>query len=222
LTIDRTQCENGVMDKPRRIVSNGEPPLGRRERKALATRRALIEAGLRAFERHPIEMVAVLDITDAADAAKGVFYLHFDSKDDYVLAICAEVYRALINDIRIEGGAIAKASARLEAVVDAYARLSESNLPAVIFLCRMNSYLADEIGPPGRLITLRSDFLRDLAGILAGRAQRNVSAASWRRARLVDGICMCMLWQAKRVAESLPSRQELLQVVTAAVEAASR
>ena len=47
-------------------------PLGRRARKALAVRQALFDAGLSAFERQPIGLVSILDITEAADVAKGV------------------------------------------------------------------------------------------------------------------------------------------------------
>jgi len=210
------------MTSPRQNRNNGTEQLGRRERKALATRRALIDAGLRAFERHAVATVSVLDITDAADVAKGVFYLHFSSKDDYLLAICEELHRALIDDIRLDGGAFDKSAARLEAIVDAYVRRAIENPSAVVFLCRMNSYLADEIGPPGRLVVMRSNYLRELGGILAGRAQSKISNAAWRRARLVDGICMNMFWQAQRVDEPVPSHAEILRVVIAAVDAMSR
>jgi AcrR family transcriptional regulator len=56
-------------------------------RKVLAVRQARFDAGLAAFERQPISLVSILDITEAADVAKGVFHLHFRSKDEYLLAL---------------------------------------------------------------------------------------------------------------------------------------
>ena len=64
---------------------------GRRARKAAATRRALFDAGLEAVGRRPFGVVSVLDLTDAVDVAKGVFYLHFKSKDEFLIELLRDV-----------------------------------------------------------------------------------------------------------------------------------
>jgi len=74
--------------------------MGRRARKALATRNAVFEAGLTAFENRPVGVVSVLDITEASDVAKGVFYIHYRGKDEFLIALWEFVQRTLLDAIR--------------------------------------------------------------------------------------------------------------------------
>lgn len=142
------------------------PPLGRRARKAIATRQALFDAGLAAFERSPISFVSILDITEAADVAKGVFYLHFPSKDDYLLALLKYAHDVLIQQMT---GALANLPAdasRLVAVVTAYEHLSHQRPEVARYWLRMTSYCNDEIGAPGALADIRTDGHCRVASLL--------------------------------------------------------
>ena len=56
-------------------------PLGRRERKRLETRRALIDAAMELFEERDFESVTVAAIAQRADVDTSTFFRHFGSKE---------------------------------------------------------------------------------------------------------------------------------------------
>src|SRR5215470_12493514 len=64
--------------------------MGRRERKAAATRLKLFRCALQLFAERGLQNVTVEDITEAADVGKGTFFNYFKSKD-YVLSVMAEI-----------------------------------------------------------------------------------------------------------------------------------
>ncbi len=61
--------------------------LGRRERRKIETRGALLVAALRRFGKDGIYATRVEDVTDDADVGKGAFYNYFDSKNALVTAL---------------------------------------------------------------------------------------------------------------------------------------
>lgn len=163
---------------------------GRRARKAHAVRQALFNSGLRAFERQPIALVSVLDITEGADVAKGVFYLQFRSKDDYLLALWREVQDRLLAELAVPSKGAKTLDDRCRALVVRMLGFAEVHPDVVKFWVRMSSYFPGEIGPPEQLQAVREHYLRALAGLLAGPQQ-------WRgpdlqTARLLDAL----IWPA--------------------------
>lgn len=56
--------------------------MGRRERKKLATRRALIDAAVELFTERGFEETTVAQIAEKADVSTRTFFLHFPTKED--------------------------------------------------------------------------------------------------------------------------------------------
>ncbi len=63
-----------------------EPPLGRRERKKLATRQAISDQAMRLFLDRGYDAVTVAEIAEAADVAVSTLFKHFDSKEAIAFA----------------------------------------------------------------------------------------------------------------------------------------
>lgn len=63
-------------------------PTPRRE----ATRKRLIQAGIREFAARGIDATSVEQLSEAAGFTRGAFYSNFDDKDDLILAIVEDVH----------------------------------------------------------------------------------------------------------------------------------
>lgn len=164
-------------------------PLSRRARKALAVRQALFEAGLKAFDRQHLGLVSILDITEAADVAKGVFYLQFKSKDDYLLALWEEVRGRYLDAARTATINRSEPSTRIDTVIRAFLSFV-GHTPAVArFWIRMSSYFPDEVGEPGHLTRIRQEYAEQLAALIAGKTVSRLTARDIQVATLVDTLC---------------------------------
>lgn len=182
---------------------------GRRERKAMATRRALLDAGLSAFENTPLALISVQDITDAADVAKGVFYLHFRSRNDFLLTLWREVQEAFLD--RAEAAMRGRRSlrSRLEALVRTYAEMPVRQPREMIYWMRMSSYIGDEVGAAGELLALRNQYFSRLAQL----TWESDDAAPLENVCTLDACCWGIL--RHRLIMKLPplSPEALLQKV---------
>lgn len=194
---------------------------GRRARKARLTRRALLDAGLAAFERQPPALVSVLDLTEAADVAKGVFYLHFASKDDFLLALAEDVQHGFLMLV-IEGLQAqphATLHDRVEIVIRQYAKAAVEMRKSVCFAMRMASFVGEEIGPPGELASKRAAYLQRLATAIddAG-VDGPAHPMTHALAKRVDAFCWGLIWQALQLNQPPPSPDELASTILPAVE----
>jgi AcrR family transcriptional regulator len=70
-------------------TAGAEAPPGRRARRRLQARAAILEAAMELFEERGLYTTRVEDITERADVAKGAFYSHFETKD----ALIADLVR---------------------------------------------------------------------------------------------------------------------------------
>lgn len=216
--------ENGYMP----LNSENQPqedalkPLGRRARKAMAVRQSLFTAGLAAFERQPIGLVSILDITEEADVAKGVFYLHFKSKDEYLLALWEDVRRSFMDGVRAATMECRSQSARVEATVRQFARLPGNSPGAARFWIRMSSYFPDEVGEPGHLARIQQEYVQQLAANLAGQTFEGLTPGDVRAALLADSICWAVINTSVTTGESLCDEKTLVHIVASAIKTAVR
>ncbi|GAA3246360.1 TetR/AcrR family transcriptional regulator [Streptomyces sp. XM83C] len=65
-------------------TDSGRPPMGRRERKKAATRRAIADAALRLFLERGYDDVGIREIADAADVSTTTLFKHFPVKEALV------------------------------------------------------------------------------------------------------------------------------------------
>lgn len=96
--------------------------MGRRERKAAATRVKLFRSALQLFAERGFPNVTVEDITEAADVGKGTFFNYFNSKD-HVLSVMAEIQLGKVREA-MEAAAAGKRSIR-SVLHDLFLKVSE-------------------------------------------------------------------------------------------------
>lgn len=195
-------------------------PLGRRARKALAARQSMLEAGLDAFAREPIDLVSILAVTEAADVAKGVFYLHFRSKDEFLVELWEHVQRTFLDQVRARLAGLRSQRQRNEAAARQYFAASRDTPRECRFRLRMSSYLADEIGQTGQLTRIRTEFLEQLAGLLTAQATERVSPEDLALAILVDSCAWGLLTTWLTTGTAAPSEDLLVAAVSGAARAA--
>ncbi|MGZ3680378.1 MAG: TetR/AcrR family transcriptional regulator [Ktedonobacterales bacterium] len=99
--------------------------LGLRERKKLATRRALGWAALRLAAEHGLENVRVEDIAAAADVSPRTFNNYFSSKEDAIVSLAIERAAKIGDALRERPANEPLADALFHAFVQQYAPVAE-------------------------------------------------------------------------------------------------
>ena len=207
---------------PKELKNEPAQQLGRRARKALATRNSMFEVGLTAFENRPISVVSVLDITEAADVAKGVFYLHFRGKDEYLIALWDFVQRTFLDAIRQRLETCRSQRSRIEGVVRHYYGMIQEAPRECRFWLRMSSYFGDEIGQPGQMSRLRQEYLQQLAALIGGITMEEVDTRELQLATMVDGACWGMISQAVQLDVAALDEMTFIKSVTSALRSLQR
>jgi AcrR family transcriptional regulator len=130
--------------------------IGRRERRAAATRVRLFRCALKLFAKRGFHNVTVEDITEAADVGKGTFFNYFETKD-HVLGVMAEI--------------------QLAKVAEALARAADGKQPIRLVVHRLFLRAAEE---PGR----SPDLARALiSSFLASAGVRRIIASRMKEGR---------------------------------------
>lgn len=181
---------------PASSADDQQAAMGRRARKAQAVRRALFIGGLTAFERQPIGLVSVLDITESADVAKGVFYLHFKSKDEYLLSLWKEVQERFLAAIDAACGADDDLKTRRLRILQRLAAYHVEHSAAARFWLRMLSYFRDEVGEPGHLDQIRNQYTRRLGAVLSGTPIEALTSEQIRCATIIDAASWSLIGAA--------------------------
>ena len=64
-----------------------EEKMGRRGRRKLLSRKAILDAAVREFSRKGFKETSVADIMNAADLGIGTFYNYFESKEEILMCL---------------------------------------------------------------------------------------------------------------------------------------
>lgn len=183
----------------------------------MATRRAMFDAGLDAFGRRPIGFVSVLDITEAADVAKGVFYLYFKNKDDFLIQLYEEVQQRSLDEMREAIRDRRSVTARAEAMARQVLHSTIRRPSASRFLSRMLAYFSDEIGEPGQLVEVRNTYLKGLAAMLKGLEVDAVTERDLRAAVVFEACCSGLIRHASQTDGPLPEEKTFVRITSAAL-----
>jgi AcrR family transcriptional regulator len=183
----------------------------------MATRRAMFDAGLEAFGRRPIGFVSVLDITEAADVAKGVFYLYFKTKDDFLIQLYKEVQQESLDEMRVAISGRRSQTARAGAMAQQVLRSAIARPSASRFLARMLAYFPDEIGEPGQFADVRTNYIKQLAALLKGLAVDAVTEPDLRAATVFETCCSGLIHHAMQNGTAIPEEATFVRITSAAL-----
>jgi len=138
----------------------GPAKVGRAQR----TRDALIRAGRELFSERPVDAVAIDDIVQAADVAKGSFYNHFTDRDDLVRAVVGEIREALEARVGEVNAGVEDPARRVARAVCVYQRYALDEPMNARVLVRVHSGFASLSSP------VNQGGIEDItAGLASGR-----------------------------------------------------
>ncbi len=72
------------------------------DRRQKKTRQAIFNAFTDLLETKPYSTVTVSEIIAAADVGRSTFYSHFETKDDLLRALCAEIFEHVFSDAPVK------------------------------------------------------------------------------------------------------------------------
>jgi len=81
--------------KEEKLNSKGK---NRKKRKALETKQAIVEAGIKLFYDKGFTKTKISDITEKANVAHGTFYVYFKSKEDFFINILTMSRKELLEN----------------------------------------------------------------------------------------------------------------------------
>ncbi|WP_296599089.1 TetR/AcrR family transcriptional regulator [Phenylobacterium sp.] len=139
------------------------PPAAKSGRGA-RTREALIRAGRALFAERPVDAVAIDDIVQAAEVAKGSFYNHFADREALVKAVVYEIREALERRVGAVNADVTDPARRVARAVCVYQRYAVDEPQRAKVLVRIQSGFARTDEPMNRGVAADVS-----AGLAAGR-----------------------------------------------------
>ncbi len=101
--------------------------MGRRERKKILSRQAILKAAQQQFATRGYKETSVADIMNAADLGTGTFYNYFQSKEEVLMALLGDSVEMVEAAVREKREAGSKAVDILEAGIKATASFLDEN-----------------------------------------------------------------------------------------------
>lgn len=112
--------------------------MSRRERKKVKTRRELVEAASHLISVGGVAELRVADITDKVDVALGTFYSYFETKDDIVEAVVADVLGPLADAVGDYGDRADDPAVAMSVGIRELVRICEQNPELPQLLVRLD------------------------------------------------------------------------------------
>jgi AcrR family transcriptional regulator len=155
-----------------RVTSTSQTVPSRRDRKKERTRGGIYSAAMNLFLRRGFEAVTIKEICDAADVARGTFFLHFPTKEALLAEYGARANQDLAELIRnFQGNATATLRAALK-------MLAERALqqPDVVRL-----HVREVLSRPPVFLESHQDQTENLVSLIAAVIGRGQVAGEFRR-----------------------------------------
>lgn len=112
-----------------------EKKLGRRERKKIASRKAILDAAKQEFVRQGYKEASIADIMERADLGVGTFYNYFSSKEEILMSLLMGIMEEVTTHLREMKEEGRSALARLtEGCHDTARLLDENRFVLALFL----------------------------------------------------------------------------------------
>jgi len=132
--------------------------------RAARTREALIRAGRELFAERAVDAVAIDDIVQAADVAKGSFYNHFADREALVRAVTQEIRAELEEVVGRANAGVEDPARRVARAVCVYQRFAVDEPERTRVMVRVHSGFASLTSP------LNQGLVDDItAGLATGR-----------------------------------------------------
>lgn len=181
-----------------------QPPA--RTGRAARTRESLIRAGRELFAERPVDAVAIDDIVQAAQVAKGSFYNHFADREALVGAVTAEIRSGIERAVDAANAGVEDPARRMARATCVYIRFAVDEPERARVLVRVS----------GALINTNARLNRGLADDLtAGLAAGRFAIATLESAIVfVIGVTQAALARISRE-PSLPMAISLAQQISA-------
>ena len=115
------------------VTDSDELPT-RTQKRALRTRRRLLNAALELFSENGVDATTIGEITERADLGKGTFYRHFSGRDDVMATLVEAAVDRLVERIRATGSRNRSLQDVLASLVRAHYEFFEENRDEFILL----------------------------------------------------------------------------------------
>lgn len=99
-------------------------PLNRRDHQKLETRELLVDTGLREFAEHGLDAPSIRGICARAGLTRGAFYVHFEDRDEFLVAVLDRALRNAAEELPRRGVLDGEVEETLELVTRVIAELS--------------------------------------------------------------------------------------------------
>lgn len=183
--------------------------VGRRERRKLQTRRALLDSAMALFAERGVYATRLEDITERADLGKGAFYNYFESKDALIAELISEGVQRVAD--HMEGlDRRSPFEARVAFVAQAHERFFDEHPEQIVLFHQARGLLKLKTQGTSRLRQAFAQYLSVMAQALWGDEPTSESTQA-RRLDIVTALVGAITgYRSFRIAVGMPVNADTL------------